>query len=72
LISDSENNVFSNVSKPVFANKGFAWLVGNDLGGGLNTAAQGTYLTLPYTYSLDPTSSVKSIVTAGAGAKLSF
>jgi pectate lyase len=72
LISDSENNVFANVPKAVFADKGFAWLAGNDLGGGSNTAPQGTSLTMPYSYSLDATSSVKTIVTAGAGANLSF
>lgn len=72
LIPGSENNVFSNVSKPVFADKGFAWLAGNDLGGGYSTSLQGTHYTLPYTYSLDATSSVKNMVTSGAGAYLSF
>jgi len=72
LISDSENNVFANISKPVFADKGFAWLAGNDLGGGSSTAPQGVLLTMPYSYSLGATSSVKDIVTGGAGAILSF
>jgi pectate lyase len=69
---DSENNVFEGVTHPVFSGSGYAYLEGNDLGGGPNTAPNGTRLTLPYIYTLDPISSVKSKVTDYAGAKLSF
>ena len=68
-----ENNVFSGVSKAVYAtDAGYAVLKGNDLGGGTNTAGTGTFTTAPYSYSLVATASVKSTVLAGAGATLSF
>jgi pectate lyase len=68
-----ENNVFSGVSKAVYAtDAGYAVLKGNDLGGGTNTAGTGTFTTAPYSYSLVATTSVKSTVLAGAGATLSF
>jgi hypothetical protein len=72
LIPDSENSVFSNVTNPVFTDQGYACLVGNDLGGATDAAPQGTCFKPPYNYQLDATSDVKSIVTKGAGANLSF
>ena len=75
LILDSENNVFSSVSKPVFAEKGgCACLVGNDLGGKTISVPQGTCFAPSdiRVNSLDDNSSLKSIVTSSAGAKLSF
>ena len=72
LIYDSVNNVFYNVSKPVFADKGYACLVGNNLGGRSNTAPQGTCSTPPFACSLDADLGVKNIVTSYAGAILSF
>ena len=60
-----ENNVFFNTTAPMFSTYGgFAVSKGNDFGGASNT--------VPYTYSLTSTSSVKSTVISGAGAKLSF
>ncbi len=71
LIHDSENNVFCNVS--VFAEKGYACLVGNDLGGKSNSVPQGTCFEPPFTVdSLDAHSSIKSIVTGYTGATLSI
>jgi len=67
-----ENSVFSNVTNPVFTDQGYACLVGNDLGGATDAAPQGTCFKPPYNYQLDATSDVKSIVTKGAGADLSF
>ncbi|PVF96910.1 putative pectate lyase 1 [Serendipita vermifera] len=37
-----------------------------------NTAPSGSLSSVPYSYSLTPTSNVKSVVTGGAGANLSF
>lgn len=51
---------------------GFAVSKGNDFGGAKNTAPSGSLNTVPYTYSLTSTSSVKSTVLSGVGAKLSF
>jgi pectate lyase len=68
-----ENNVFRNVKTPVMTHgyskeDGYADLSGNDFGGGTNTITQqGDFTKPPYSYHLDPTSSVISIVTAGAG-----
>ena len=68
-----ENNVFRNVKTPIMTSgyskvDGHVNLSGNDLGGVTNNVTQdGTSAKEPYSYHLDPTSSVISIVTAGAG-----
>ena len=68
-----ENNVFFNTTAPMFSTfGGFAVSKGNDFGGASNTAPSGSLNTVPYTYSLTSTSSVKSAVLSGVGAKLSF
>lgn len=67
-----ENNVFENTKKALFADGGYAVARGNDFGGATNTAPNGTFSTPPYSYSLTPTGSVKSTVSSGAGANLSF
>ena len=68
-----ENNVFSGVSKAIYATDvGYAVVRGNDLGTGTNTAPAGTLTTVPYSYTLTPVSSVVSTVLAGAGATLTF
>ncbi|PPQ68287.1 hypothetical protein CVT24_005103, partial [Panaeolus cyanescens] len=66
-----ENNVFSNVGKPLYATDGgFAVARGNDFGGKSNTAPAGTLTSVPYGYSLVGSGSVRSSV-SGAGATLS-
>ena len=74
LILDSENNVFFNVTKPLFAEKGYACLVGNDFGGKSCSAPQGNCSTSSdiQVDSLDGDSNVKNVVTSYAGTKLSF
>jgi pectate lyase len=68
-----QNNVFSNVKTPIMtcclsSQDGFVNQSGNDFGGGVNNITQtGTFTNPPYSYTLDPTSSVVSLVTAGAG-----
>ncbi|KAG9033647.1 hypothetical protein FRB95_014535 [Tulasnella sp. JGI-2019a] len=68
-----QNNVFSGISKPIYAtNVGYAVAQGNDLGGGSNTAPVGTLTTVPYSYSLDAVTAVKANVVGVAGATLAF
>ena len=68
-----ENNVFANSPKPIYSTDGgYAVANGNDFGGAKPDVPNGTYTSVPYSYSLDDTSSVKSDVLHGAGAKLSF
>lgn len=68
-----QNNVFTNAKKPLYStDAGYAVEQGNDFGGASNTALKGTLTSVPYSYSLISTSSVRSTVVAGAGAKLSF
>jgi pectate lyase len=71
-----EGNVFQNVAKPIVSEssveKGYAVARNNDYGGKSNSAPAGTFSTSPYSYTLLPTSSVKSSVIENAGAKLSF
>ncbi len=68
-----QNNVFRNVSIPIETTEsspvdGFVNESGNDFGGGTNLITQtGTFTTPPYAFTLDPTASVVSIVTGGAG-----
>ncbi|KAG8967323.1 hypothetical protein FRC03_010168 [Tulasnella sp. 419] len=67
-----ENNVFVDVNSPLLTLEygGFAVERGNDWGSGTPELNPGTLNTVPYAYSLDGTSSVKSIVQAQAGSKL--
>lgn len=68
-----ENNVFSGSSKPLYStDAGYAVAKNNDFGGASNTALAGTLNSVPYSYSLISTSSVKSSVVGSAGATLSF
>jgi pectate lyase len=68
-----QNNVFRSVTTPIETTNdstqdGFVNQSGNDFGGSTNQITQiGTFTNAPYTFTLDPTSSVISIVTAGAG-----
>ena len=70
-----ENNVFRNSGVAVTTTgsstqDGYANIRGNDFGGAKVTITHvGTFTTAPYSYTLDPTSSVISEVTAYAGAK---
>lgn len=69
-----ENNVFFNTSSPLYStNGGYAFSRGNDFGGAKDNANVGSLTSVPYSYSLSSTSSVKSDVLSGAGAvQLSF
>lgn len=68
-----ENNVFEDTKDPLYdTDDGFAVSVGNDFGGGEDTAPQGNFTTAPYSYSLIATDSVKASVTSTAGVNLSF
>jgi len=69
-----QNNVWDASCKaPLYStDAGFAVAQGNDFGGLANTALVGTMTTVPYSYSLTAVASVKSEVTANAGAILSF
>jgi pectate lyase len=68
-----QNNVFVNISTPIettgdSAVDGFVNQSGNDFGTGTNAITQtGTFTSPPYSFHLDATSSVASLVTAGAG-----
>ncbi|KAB5591890.1 hypothetical protein CTheo_4678 [Ceratobasidium theobromae] len=67
-----ENNVFSNVSKPLYStDSGYAVAIGNDFGDGENTAEAGTFTTAPYDYDLIDASDVINAV-SDAGATLSL
>jgi pectate lyase len=65
--------VFSNVGTPIETCcesdvDGFVNQSGNDFGGGTNDITQtGTLTNPPYSFTLDPTDTVVSTVTAGAG-----
>ncbi|KDQ08973.1 polysaccharide lyase family 1 protein [Botryobasidium botryosum FD-172 SS1] len=68
-----QNNIFSGVSKPIYATDGgFAVAQGNDFGGKTNTAPAGTLTSVPYAYTLDAVSSLRSKVVGVAGANLGF
>lgn len=67
-----QNNVFRSVTTPIETTNdspdGFVNQSGNDFGGGTNQITQtGTFTSPPYSFTLDPTANVISIVTAGAG-----
>ncbi|KAG8762324.1 hypothetical protein FRC11_009849 [Ceratobasidium sp. 423] len=67
-----ENNVFSNIKKPLYStDSGYAVANGNDFGDGENTAEAGTFTTAPYDYDLIDASKVVDVVSS-AGATLSF
>ncbi|CAE6419028.1 unnamed protein product [Rhizoctonia solani] len=67
-----ENNVFSNMKKPLYStDSGYAVATGNDFGDGENTAEAGTFTTAPYDYDLLDASEVVAAVSS-AGATLSF
>lgn len=71
-----QNNVWSGTcSKALYSTDGgYAVASGNDFGScsSGNTATAGSLQSVPYSFTLTSTSSVKSTVTSGAGAKLSF
>ncbi|PVF97225.1 pectin lyase-like protein [Serendipita vermifera] len=71
-----QNNVWSGTcSKALYSTDGgYAVASGNDFGScsSGNTATAGSLKSVPYSFTLTSTSSVKSTVTSGAGAKLSF
>jgi pectate lyase len=68
-----QNNVFRNVGTPIETTKdssvdGFVNQSGNDFGGGTNLITQtGSFTSPPYSFHLDATANVISLVTAGAG-----
>jgi len=68
-----QNNVFRSVGTPIETTgdspvDGFVNQSGNDFGGGTNKITRtGTFTSPPYSFALDATSSVQSIVAAGAG-----
>jgi len=68
-----QNNVWRNVGTPIETTRdsdvdGFVNESGNDFGGGTNLITQiGNFTNPPYSFSLTATSSVISVVTAGAG-----
>jgi mannan endo-1,4-beta-mannosidase len=68
-----QNNVFSGVTTPIQTNvdsdvDGYVNQSGNDFGSGTNKISRtGSFTSPPYSYSLDGTSSVASIVKSGAG-----
>ncbi|KAF5309222.1 hypothetical protein D9619_012733 [Psilocybe cf. subviscida] len=66
-----ENNVWTGTSKPLYSTDGgFAVARGNDFGGASNTAPAGSFTSAPYSYTLIPTSNVRSSVVSGAGQTL--
>jgi pectate lyase len=71
-----QNNVWSGTCSDALysTDGGYAYASGNDFGtcGTGNTALAGSFTTPPYSYSLTATASVKSIVTANAGAILTL
>ncbi|KAK0102750.1 hypothetical protein ONS95_006347 [Cadophora gregata] len=69
-----QSNVWAGtVSKPLYStDDGYAVESGNDFGGKSNTALAGTLKSVPYSYSLLRSGSVKSAVVGSAGATLSF
>jgi len=69
-----ENNVFTGVSQPVLTTQsgtgsdaGGVQLIGNSFGGGTVETSPTCTLNPPYSYSLDSTSNLSSIVKANAG-----
>jgi pectate lyase len=68
-----QNNVFRSVGTPIETTgdspvDGFVNQSGNDFGGGTNKITRtGTFTNPPYSFTLDPTASVISIVSSGAG-----
>ncbi|KAL6709613.1 hypothetical protein ACN47E_001041 [Coniothyrium glycines] len=68
-----ENNVFVGSKNPLYStDAGYAVAKGNDFGEGNNTALAGTLNSVPYSYSLVATGSVKASVVGTAGQTLSF
>jgi pectate lyase len=69
-----QNNVFRNVTTPIETTgdspvDGFVNQSGNDFGGAtIDITQTGTFTSPPYSFTLTPTASVISVVTAGAGA----
>jgi pectate lyase len=68
-----QNNVYRNISTPILTNKdssqdGYVNESGNDIGTGKNSISRtGSFTKTPYSFALDPTSSVISLVTTRAG-----
>jgi pectate lyase len=68
-----QNNVFRGTAVPIETTRdsdvdGFVNESGNDFGGGTNLITQvGNFTNPPYSFHLDPTANVISLVTAGAG-----
>lgn len=61
------------MGKPLYStSEGYAVAVGNDFGGGSNTAPKGTLTTVPYKYDLWATSKVVASVQADVGAILKW
>jgi pectate lyase len=68
-----ENNVWVGAIQALYTvDEGYAVARGNDYGGSNNTAPAGNLTSVPYSYSLIPTDSVVSQITAGAGTTLVF
>jgi pectate lyase len=68
-----ENNVWTGTNKPLYStDAGYAVARGNDFGGANNTALVGSLTTMPYSYTLTATASVRSLVVGSAGQTLSF
>ena len=68
-----QNNVFRSVGTPIetcceSSVDGYVNQSGNDFGGGTNQITRtGTFTSPPYSFTLDPTANVASIVANGAG-----
>jgi pectate lyase len=71
-----EDNVWSGTCSEALyvTDGGFAVARDNDFGTCTvtNAAPEGTLTSVPYTYTLTPAANVKSVVTSGAGANLTF
>jgi pectate lyase len=68
-----ESNTFVGSSEPLYStDAGYAVARDNDFGGASNTAEAGTLTSVPYSYTLVGSGSVKSAVVGTAGQTLSF
>ncbi|MAD85549.1 MAG: hypothetical protein CL912_21525 [Deltaproteobacteria bacterium] len=69
-----QSNVWAGtLSKPLYStDDGYAVASDNDFGGKSNAALAGTLTSVPYSYSLLGSGSVKAAVVGSAGATLSF
>lgn len=65
--------MFVNVKKPLYStDDGYAVARDNDFGGAENTAKEGSLTSVPYSYDLLGSGSVRSAVVGTAGQTLKF